>query len=280
MQVVKSPVPGDGGKDHTRAGASEAEKPPKAARVSLVDARRAQNAEIALMRIKKDFTDICSDLDGLDGSSYTADQLESLKEFLPTREEGRKLSDYTGKHPDRPESLGPAESFMLAMLGCQQVQAKINCLLFHKHFAQRISEWRHTRAEIESACDDVKMSAKLKRVMKTILKVGNQLNEADGKESTVGFKLDSLLKLESSKAFDKKTSVLQYVIRLIQRSDPDTLDFPLRPQVGNAARLSVDNIRQGYDDLQHALKTTSRNLELIQKQASDEVKTRQSLSLL
>ena len=36
---------------------------------------------------------------------------------------------------------------------------------------------------IERACDDVKLSVKLKRVMKTILKVGNQLNEAEAKKA-------------------------------------------------------------------------------------------------
>ena len=32
-----------------------------------------------------------------------------------------------------------------------------------------------------------------------------------------GFSLDSLLKLNSAKAFDKKTSILQYIIVIIQR---------------------------------------------------------------
>lgn len=32
---------------------------------------------------------------------------------------------------------------------------------------------------IETACDDVKMSARLKKVLKTILKVGNQLNDGE-----------------------------------------------------------------------------------------------------
>ena len=279
VQAVNSPVPPGKVEEGAQAGVASAEKPQKAARVSLIDSRRAQNAEIALKRVKRSFTDICADLDGLDASFYSADQLESLKEFLPSRDEERKLSDYQKKHPGQEESLGPAESFMLAMLGCRQVQAKFDCLLFHKHFSQRVGEWRETRAELERACDDVKLSAKLKRVMKTILKVGNQLNKAEGKESTVGFKVDSLLKLESAKAFDKKTSVLQYVIRLIQRSDPATLDFPSDlKNVGNAARLSVDNIRQGYEELQHALKTTSRNLELIQKQTSDDDSTQQSLA--
>ena len=51
---------------------------------------------------------------------------------------------------------------------------------------------------------------------RTILKVGNQIN--DGERN-----MGSLLKLNTSKAFDKKTSVLQYVITLLFRNDLDAL---------------------------------------------------------
>ena len=59
-------------------------------------------------------------------------------------------------------------------------------------------------------------------VCRTILKVGNQINDG---ESNMGFTMDSLLKLNTSKAFDKKTSVLQYVITLLFRNDLDALLF-------------------------------------------------------
>ena len=52
------------------------------------------------------------------------------------------------------------------------------------------------------------------------MKVGNQINDG---ESNMGFTMDSLLKLNTSKAFDKKTSVLQYVITLLFRNDLDAL---------------------------------------------------------
>jgi len=55
---------------------------------------------------------------------------------------------------------------------------------------------------------------------RTILKVGNQINDG---ESNMGFTLDSLLKLNAAKAYDKKTTVLQYVITLLYRNDADAL---------------------------------------------------------
>ena len=42
---------------------------------------------------------------------------------------------------------------------------------------------------------------------------------------TTGFTLDSLLKLNTAKAFDKKTSILHYLVMLARRNDPTLLDF-------------------------------------------------------
>ena len=64
----------------------------------------------------------------------------------------------------------------------------------------------------------------------------------DGEEHA-GFTLDSLLKLQSAKAFDKKTSVLQFVITLIYRNDENCLSFPDDlANVGNASRLVLGRL--------------------------------------
>ena len=69
------------------------------------------------------------------------------------------------------------------------------------------------------------MHLRFKKVLKTILKIGNQLNDQEGAERQAGFTVDSLLKLQNAKAFDKKTSILQYVVTLIHRSDVNCLYF-------------------------------------------------------
>ncbi len=51
-------------------------------------------------------------------------------------------------------------------------------------------------------------SAMLKKLLNIILKLGNELNQKDA----AGFTFDSLLKLNSAKAFDKRTSILHYLV--------------------------------------------------------------------
>jgi hypothetical protein len=115
-------------------------------------------------------------------------------------------------------------------------------MIYKQQFHSRLSECEKTLIVIGNACDDVKGCIGLKKIMKTILKVGNQMNDG---EDNMGFTLDSLLKLQSAKAFDKKTSILLYVIRLIHRNEPSYLLFPAElSSCAEASRLTLDSANQ------------------------------------
>lgn len=211
-------------------------KEPKKQKVNIINMKRAQNAGIALARIRFKYEDMREKIMNMDDEGLTTDQLKSLEEFLPTPEETGLIKAYKGDIL----LLGQAEKYMLVMLGFDDAPKRIKCMIYKQQFKSRVLECRSKLSKIENACDDVKLSARLKKVLKTILKVGNQLN--DGEEHK-GFTLDSLLKLQSAKAFDKKTSILQYVIMLIYRNDPDCLRFneDLK-HVGEASRLTFESV--------------------------------------
>lgn len=186
----------------------------------------------------------------MDERAFSADQYTSLmvtplfcashivvfQEYLPTAEEVSVLRGYRGEL----ELLGPAERYMMVMIECPDAQKRIKCILFRQQFRNRKEELINAIRRLEGVCDDVKMSIKLKKVLKTILKVGNQLNDG---EDHMGFTVDSLLKLQSQKAFDKKTSILQYVVRLISRNDETCLAFPEDlVHLTESERLSIDQV--------------------------------------
>ena len=83
----------------------------------------------------------------------------------------------------------------------------------------------------------------------------------DGADN-VGFTLDSLLKLQAAKAFDNKTTILNYVIKLIHRNDATCLYFPEDlVHVSEASRLIFDSVtgerkmlRAGYDSFAEVIK--------------------------
>ena len=136
--------------------------------------------------------------------------------------------------------LGQAEKYMAVMSGFSTASKRIQCMIFKQQFKHRVLEVKNMVSKIECACDDVKLSLRFKKLLKTILKVGNQLN--DGADH-VGFTVDSLLKLQSAKAFDKKTSILQYVVMLIYRNDKNCLHFTDDlSHVAEASRINMETI--------------------------------------
>eukprot|EP01042_Synura_sphagnicola_P001599 gene1599-1859_t len=179
------------------------------------------------------------------------------KEYLPTKEEIQTLQSYSGDQ----KVLGQAERYMMAMMTLKGAFRRIECMLYKKQFPTRVAEIRGQIEIVEKCSKDVRASVGLKKTLRTILKVGNQMNDG----GNVGFTLDSLLKLESAKAFDKKTSILQYVITLVDRSDPGSLSFPEElSRVTDASRVSLDTINGDLADLEKGLEVSKSIAEEMQ----------------
>ena len=251
VEVITSP------KRPPMAGAKAAPALPKKKKtVYLIDMKKGQNAAIALARIKLPFSEVRSCLERLDDSPFSPDQLQNMVEYLPTAEEDKVLRDYAGDAA----LLGQAEKFMLEMLQCTNAAKSLACLQFKHAFSGRTAEILGKISIIEKACDDVK-STRLKKVLKTVLQVGNQMN---GNQSNVGFTLDSLLKLSSAKAFDKTTSLLTYIIMIIHRNDEDCLKFPEDVQSAQeASRLATGLLQAEFDALKSALLKTYKDVDIL-----------------
>ena len=74
------------------------------------------------------------------------------------------------------------------------------------------------------ACEQVMNSERLAAVMQKVLAIGNAMNRGTYKGSAAGFTIDSLLKLTSTRGADGKTTLLDFVVKVItQKSDNDTL---------------------------------------------------------
>jgi hypothetical protein len=215
-------------------GAGGGARGPKTA--SLIDAKRAQNAAISLARIKFSYEQLREKVLSLDDEKLSVEQLLSLREYLPTHGEAQALRAHKGDTA----AWGPAERYMHAMLDLPQAASRIGSMIYKQQFPSLVHSCKAQLAQLEMACEDVKNCARLKKVLKTILKVGNQM---DGGASHAGLSMESLLKLQSTKAFDKKTSVLQYVVCVIAKQDPDSVLFVEDVASSSvAAKLSFEQI--------------------------------------
>ncbi|KAL1552512.1 formin-like protein 18 [Salvia divinorum] len=193
----------------------------KSDKVHLIELRRAYNCEIMLTKVKIPVSDLMNSALALDDSALDADQVENLIKFCPTKEEMELLKNYKGDI----ENLGKCEQFFLELMKVPRVEAKLRVFSFKIQFCSQISDLRQSLNVVNSISEEVKNSVKLKRIMQTILSLGNALNQGTARGSAVGFRLDSLPKLAETRARNNKLTLIHYLCKVLAEKLPKVLDF-------------------------------------------------------
>ncbi|KAJ4840960.1 hypothetical protein Tsubulata_018154 [Turnera subulata] len=213
---------------------------PKADKVQLIDHRRAYNCEIMLSKVKVPLSELMSSLLALEDSAIDVDQVENLIKFCPTKEEMELLKGYSGEK----DKLGRCEQFFLELMQVPRVESKLRVFSFKMQFNSQVSDLRNNLNVVDSVaqeashftlrcflssrgviCGNIKNSDKLKRIMQTILSLGNALNQGTARGAAVGFRLDSLLKLTETRARNNKMTLMHYLCKVLADKLPELLDF-------------------------------------------------------
>jgi len=203
---------------------------PKRGAVRVIDPKRANNGGIILARLKMSHDDMADAVDRINEHALTAEQIENIIEYLPTKEERKALEAYMlegGQDAaEKFDCLCECEKFMVSMMTVKHAKRKVRALLFKLQFQSCLEDIHKDTIAIESACDDLFNSTRLRQLLGIILTFGNRLNTAgNGKRRAGAFTLDSLLKLRQAKAFDKKTTFLHYIVLIVRRNNELLLNF-------------------------------------------------------
>ncbi|KAG7601537.1 Tensin-type phosphatase domain [Arabidopsis thaliana x Arabidopsis arenosa] len=194
----------------------------KPEKVQLIDLRRANNTEIMLTKVKMPLPDMMAAVLAMDESVLDVDQIENLIKFCPTKEEMELLKNYTGDKT----TLGKCEQYFLELMKVPRVEAKLRVFSFKFQFGTQITEFKKSLNAVNSACEEVRSSQKLKEIMKKILYLGNTLNQGTARGAAVGFKLDSLSKLSDTRAANSKMTLMHYLCKVLASKASVLLDFP------------------------------------------------------
>ncbi|KAJ4875239.1 actin binding [Raphanus sativus] len=194
---------------------------PKPEKVQLIEHRRAYNCEIMLSKVKVPLQDLMYSVLNLEESALDVDQVENLIKFCPTREEMELIKGYTGDV----EKLGKCELFFLEMMKVPRVETKLRVFSFKIQFGSQISELKNSLSVVNSAAEQIKNSEKFKRIMQTVLSLGNALNQGTARGAAVGFKLDSLPKLSETRARNNRMTLMHYLCKILAEKMPEVLDF-------------------------------------------------------
>ncbi|XP_057767848.1 formin-like protein 13 [Salvia miltiorrhiza] len=216
--LFSAAVPNQDGGRKTGSLASMSNKPEK---VQLIEHRRAYNCEIMLSKVKIPLQDMLSSVLSLEDSALDVDQVDNLIKFCPTKEEMEVLKGYKGEK----DNLGKCEQFFLELMQVPRIEHKLRVYSFKIQFRSQVSDLRNSLNVVNSASDQIRGSAKLKRIMQTILSLGNALNQGTARGSAVGFRLDSLLKLTETRARNNKMTLMHYLCKVLSDKLPELLDF-------------------------------------------------------
>ncbi|XP_050937512.1 formin-like protein 13 isoform X3 [Cucumis melo] len=193
----------------------------KPEKVQLIDHRRAYNCEIMLSKVKVPLHDLMSSVLDLEDSALDIDQVENLIKFCPTKEEMDLLKGYTGEK----DKLGKCEQFFLELMQVPRAESKLRVFSFKIQFSSQVADLKKSLNFVNSAAEEIKSSVKLKRIMQTILSLGNALNQGTARGSAIGFRLDSLLKLTETRARNNKMTLMHYLCKILADKLPEVLDF-------------------------------------------------------
>ncbi|KAK8962166.1 Formin-like protein 6 [Platanthera guangdongensis] len=194
----------------------------KSDRVQLIDLQRANNCEIMLTQVKISLTDLLNSVLALDDTVLDVDQVDNLIKFCPTNDEMELLKNFNGDK----ERLGKCEQYFLELMKVPRVESKLRVFSFKIQFRSQVTDLSGKLSIVDSASQEIRSSVRLKRIMQTILSLGNTINQGTARGSAIGFKLDSLLKLSDTRATNNKLTLMHYLCKVLVEKLPELLAFP------------------------------------------------------
>ncbi|XP_042753021.1 formin-like protein 13 [Lactuca sativa] len=201
-----------------KAKSKAANEPEK---VQLIEHRRAFYCELMLSKVKTPLPELMKHVLKLDELAMDVDQVDKLIKFCPTKEEMELLKGYQGEY----EMLGKCELFFIELMRIPRAEAKLTAFSYKLHFSTLVTQLRDKISIVYLSVEQLISSIKLRRVMHTILSLGNALNQGTTRGAAVGFRLDSLLKLNETYARNNKMTLMHYLCKVLADKLPELLDF-------------------------------------------------------
>ncbi|KAF5734731.1 formin-like protein 8 [Tripterygium wilfordii] len=203
--------PPDGNKAGSSSGSSN---PVPSAKVFILEPRKSQNTAIVIKSLENSCKEILDAL--LEGQGLTVETLEKLAKISPTKEEAAKIMQFSGN----PAKLADAESFLYRILNpIPSAFIRINAMLFRSNYEPEILHHKESLQILEMGCKELRAHGLFFKLLEAILKAGNRMNAGTSRGNAQGFILSALRNLSDIKSTDGKTTLLQFVVEQVARSE-------------------------------------------------------------
>ncbi|KAL7532341.1 LOW QUALITY PROTEIN: hypothetical protein ACHAXR_005729 [Thalassiosira sp. AJA248-18] len=208
-------------------------KPQSKQKETLIDSQRGMIGSVLLAKLKVQYKTFSLQVENMEATELEGDQLRDLMKFLPQKDEVLAIQNYLPPHGASQaeinvslSKLGECEQFMAAMLNVPRAEEKMQFMVIRAEFGSCVDNIERDLNLLNEGCDRVKRSARFKKLLQYALKLGNAMNTGSANEEAKAITIESLLKLAEARAYDKRTSVLKYLICIVQKNDEDLLKLP------------------------------------------------------
>ncbi|XP_067869288.1 formin-like protein 1 [Heterodontus francisci] len=226
-------------------------------KVALIESNRAKNLAITLRKGGLSSDDICKAIENFDLKSLNLDFMELLTRFVPTEYERKVLQQYE-KDKKPLEELGEEDRFMIKFSKIPRLSERLSIITFMGNFNDSIQLLTPQLNAIIAASMSIKSSVKLKKILEIILAFGNYMNSSK-KGAVYGFRLQSLDLLLETKSTDRKQTLMNYIVDIIQGQYPELNTFHTELLfVDKAAAVSLENVVQDVRSLQQGMELTRK----------------------
>jgi len=181
---------------------------------TTIDMSRSTNISIGLSSFKQKkmgIDEIIVAIGNLDVNILHQEDLLRLKEILPTDNEVKAL-----KAGIREDDMHDTEKWLHKLASVPGAIQKVKSMLFMVSAENAAMETKKSLQMISGCIDAVMNSSGLRELMKCVLAIGNAMNKGTWKGGARGFRLASLIRLQQTKSTDGKSTVMDYLLQVLQ----------------------------------------------------------------
>ena len=166
---------------------------------------------------------------------------------------------------------------MLKLSKVERLPAKLEIMSFMSTFYELLHAIRPRIDSICLASKSTRNAKKFKKVLEIILAFGNYMNSSK-KGSAYGFRMSSLDNLSITKSSDKKSTIVHYIVDVVNAKYPDLRGFETELRyIEKAAQFSLENIMTDVNELEKGMNLTLK--ELTARQNTPNGKNQRTMAL-
>merc|ERR1712038_141227 len=238
---------------------------------------RLKNVAICKRRLPPmPLDDIMAAVNALDNSTISLDAIELLQRIEPNAEEIKAYREFSFKKQD-PNELTEEDRFMLKLSKVERLPAKLEIMSFMSTYYEFLHAVRPRIESVFLASKSTRNAKKFKKILEIILAFGSYMNSSK-KGSAYGFRMSSLDNLAITKSSDKKSTIVHYIVDVVNSKYPDLKGFEVELKyIEKAAQFSLENIVTDVAELSKGMNLTLK--ELAARQNTPGMKTQRTMAL-